>query len=160
TRFWWVLRYYGHANARVLNGGWNRWLTEGRPVTFHQENPPPPAREPFHAHPDPSWYATLNQLKAEQANPECQILDVRSDGGRVGTNDRGNKRAGRVPNARHLEWLRFVSTDDRRTFLPPADLERLLADAGIDHDHPVITYCQGGIRAAHAAFVLTLLGHD
>jgi thiosulfate/3-mercaptopyruvate sulfurtransferase len=159
TRFWWVLRYYGHTNARVLNGGWNRWLTEGRPVTFHQENPPP-AAEPFHARPDLSWYATADQLKAEHTNPGCQVLDVRSDGEWEGTNDRGNRRAGRVPNARHLEWLRFVSPDDRRTFLPAEDLQRLLDDAGINHDHPTITYCQGGIRAAHAAFVLTLLGYQ
>ena len=36
TRLWWVLKYYGHSNAKVLNGGWQRWVSEGRPVTFHQ----------------------------------------------------------------------------------------------------------------------------
>ena len=85
---------------------------------------------------------------------------MRTDGEWEGTNDRGNRRAGRVPNAQHLEWLRFVETDDSRKFLPAQDIQRLLDDAGISRDRPTITYCQGGIRAAHAAFVLALLGYD
>src|SRR5262249_43010013 len=97
---------------------------------------------------------------ARHTDPGCQVLDVRSDGEWEGTNDRGNRRAGRVPNAHHLEWLRFVSNDDRRVFLPADDLAALLSDAGITPANPVITYCQGGIRAAHAAFVLALLGYD
>src|SRR3970040_1110354 len=40
SRLWWVLKYYGHTNARVLNGGWHRWLTEDRPITFHGSRPP------------------------------------------------------------------------------------------------------------------------
>jgi 3-mercaptopyruvate sulfurtransferase SseA len=39
TRLWWVLNYYGHANAKVLNGGWHRWVVEDRPITFHETEP-------------------------------------------------------------------------------------------------------------------------
>ena len=39
SRLWWALNYYGHTKAKVLNGGWHRWLTEGRPVTFHGARP-------------------------------------------------------------------------------------------------------------------------
>ncbi|MGH7753639.1 MAG: sulfurtransferase, partial [Gemmatimonadales bacterium] len=77
-----------------------------------------------------------------------------------GTNNRGNKRAGRVPGAKHLEWLNFVAKDDSRKFLPAADLEKMVADAGFTPEKATITYCQGGIRAADAAFVLDLLGWD
>lgn len=157
ARLWWVLRYYGHTNAKVLNGGWHRWLTEGRPVTFHATKPTPAT---FTAHPDPAIYATLDELKDRHTDPACQVLDVRTDGEWEGTNDRGNRRAGRLPNARHLEWLRFVTSDDRRTFLPADEIASLLDEAGLTRAKPVITYCQGGIRAAHAAFVLALLGYD
>lgn len=114
----------------------------------------------FTARPNSDIYATVDLLKAEHSNPACQVMDTRTDAEWDGTNDRGNKRAGRVPNAKHLEWLRFVTRDDRRTFLPADELQALLDEAGIARGKPVITYCQGGIRAAHAAFVLTLLGYD
>lgn len=155
TRLWWVLNYYGHTKARVLNGGWHRWLSEGRPVTFHGTRPAPAT---FVAKPNPAIYATVDLVKEKHADPGCQVLDARTDGEWEGTNDRGNKRAGRVPNSVHLEWLRFVESDDTRKFLPAEKLQGLLDEAGVARDKPVITYCQGGIRAAHAAFVLTLLG--
>jgi thiosulfate/3-mercaptopyruvate sulfurtransferase len=157
ARLWWVLRYYGHTNAKVLNGGWHRWLTEQRPVTFHASKAAPAK---FTARPDSSIYATADFLKEKHADPACQVLDSRTDGEWEGTNDRGNKRSGRVPNAKHLEWLRFVETDDMRRFLPPEKLQALVDEAGFTRDKPIITYCQGGIRAAHAAFVLTLLGYE
>lgn len=157
TRLWWVLQYYGHSNAKVLNGGWHRWLTEGRPVTFHATRPAPTE---FHAKPNQDLYATVDDLKATYADPSCQVLDVRTDGEWEGANDRGNKRSGRVPNAKHLEWLRFVHPDDTRKFLSPEESEALLQQAGITRDRPTITYCQGGIRAAHAAFVMTMLGYE
>ena len=159
ARLWWVLQYYGHTNAKVLNGGWHRWLSEGRPVTFHATKPAP-ASAPFVAAPQPALYATVDAVKQRHTDPGCQVMDVRTDGEWEGTNDRGNRRAGRVPNARHLEWLRFVDSDDFRRFLSAEDMQRLLDDAGISRDRPTITYCQGGIRAAHAAFVLALLGYN
>jgi thiosulfate/3-mercaptopyruvate sulfurtransferase len=151
-----VLKYYGHTNAKVLNGGWHRWLTEGRPVTFHGTRAP---KGSFSATPNPDIYATVDYLKEMHTNPACQVLDARTDQEWDGTNDRGNKRSGRVPGAHHMEWVRFVATDDNRKFLPAAEIEALLKSAGIERDKPTITYCQGGIRAAHAAFVMELLGY-
>jgi thiosulfate/3-mercaptopyruvate sulfurtransferase len=155
SRLWWVLRYYGHMNVKVLNGGWHRWLTEGRPVDFHSTRVQPAT---FKATPNPALVASAEYLKEKHTDASCQVLDARTDGEWEGTNDRGNKRVGRVPGAKHLEWVRFVSSDDRRKFLPAEELERLLRDAGFTPDKATITYCQGGIRAAHAAFALDLLG--
>jgi thiosulfate/3-mercaptopyruvate sulfurtransferase len=157
ARLWWVLTYYGHTNVKVLNGGWHRWLTEGRPITFHATRPKPAS---FTARPNPDLIADAEYLKARIGDPGCQILDARTDGEWDGTNDRGNRRVGRVPGAKHLEWVRFVETADTRRFLPAEEIERLLAEAGFTRDRATITYCQGGIRAAHAAFAMTLVGYD
>ncbi|MBE0608400.1 MAG: sulfurtransferase [Dehalococcoidia bacterium] len=157
ARMWWVLKYYGHTNVKVLNGGWHRWLTEGRPATFHATRPP---KASFSATPHPELVADAGYLKAKHADPACQVLDARTDAEWDGTNDRGNKRIGRVPGARHLEWLRFVETADTRRFLPADQLEKLLAEAGFTDGKETITYCQGGIRAAHAAFTMELLGWE
>ncbi len=157
SRLWWVLNFYGHTNARVLNGGWHRWLSESRPVTFHATRPP---KATFQARPDEDVYASADDLMLSYGLPNCQVLDARSDGEWDGTNNRGNKRAGHVPNAKHLEWTRFVETTDTRRFLPADEIEGLLRDAGISRTKPTITYCQGGIRAAHAAFAMSLVGYD
>lgn len=158
ARLWWVLRYYGHTKAKVLNGGWHRWLTEGRPITFHGTKP---ARATFRAAPANSdIYATCQLLLEKYADPGWQIFDARTDAEWNGTNDRGNKHAGHVPTARHLEWAKFVSIDDRRSLLPADDIQRLLGEAGFVRGKPFITYCQGGIRAAHAFFVLHLMGYE
>lgn len=157
ARLWWVLNYYGHTNVKVLNGGWHRWLTEGRPITFHATRPKPAS---FTARPNPDLIADAEHLKARIGDPGCQILDARTDAEWDGTNDRGNRRVGRVPGAKHLEWVRFVETADTRRFLPAEEIERLLAEAGFTRGRATITYCQGGIRAAHAAFAMTLVGYD
>lgn len=157
ARLWWVLKYYGHTRAKVLNGGWHRWLTEGRPITFHATRPEP---RPFVARPNPAVVADAEFLLQHYDDPRWCVLDARSDEEWDGRNDRGNKRRGHVPGARHLEWVRFVSRDDRRVFLPADELRRLLDEAGVPPNVPVVTYCQGGIRAAHAAFVLELLGYE
>ena len=157
TRLWWVLNYYGHTNAKVLNGGWHRWLTEGRPITFHQTRPP---RGSFTPRINPSMLCRLDDLMAKVQAGDTNILDVRTDEEWLGTNDRGNKRAGHVPGAKHLEWINFVTSDDRRGFKPGAELRAMLREVGINPEQEVVTYCQGGIRAAHGAFVLYLLGAE
>lgn len=157
ARLWWVLNFYGHTNVKVLNGGWHRWLTEDRPITFHAARP---TKVTFTARPVEDIHASADDLLQSYNDPACQVLDARTDAEWDGTNDRGNKRSGHVPNARHLEWTRFVETTDTRRFLPADEIESLLQSAGISREKPTITYCQGGIRAAHAAFVMTLLGYE
>ncbi len=157
TRLWWVLNYYGHANVKVLNGGWQRWLSEGRPVTFHVAAPAPAV---FTARVTPAIWASADYLRDRLGAPSCQVLDARSDGEWLGTEDRGNRRVGHVPGARHLEWSRSVDPGDSRKFLAAEALERIVVDAGLVRGRETITYCQAGVRAAHAAFVLALLGFE
>ncbi len=157
ARLWWALNYYGHTNAKVLNGGWHRWLTEGRPATFHATRPQARA---FASRPTPALHASAEDLLAEHDSPACTVLDVRSDSEWDGSNARGNKRVGHVPGARHLEWTDLVERTDTRRFLPAEEMRRCLEEAGVAPNARTITYCQGGIRAAHTAFALTLLGYE
>lgn len=157
ARLWWVLKYYGHDNAAVLNGGWHRWLSEGRPATFHSSKP---NEGTFVARARPDLIADAEYLLERHSDDGVQVMDCRTDAEWRGTNDRGNRRKGHVPGARHLEWIRFVARDDSRKFLPADKIVALLDESGLDLARPTITYCQGGIRAAHAAFVFELLGHS
>ena len=137
SRLWWVLNYYGHTDVTVLNGGWTKWFDEGRPVALHVPKPPAAVFDPK-ANPD--LVCMLEYGKANVGNPEVVYLDVRSDGEWTGANDRGNRRAGHVPGAVHLEWLDFLEDQGHKTFRQAGELRALLERAGVPPDREVVTY--------------------
>src|SRR6266446_3886236 len=158
TRLWWVLSHYGHANARVLNGVWYRWMSEGRPVTF-KETVPELGR--FTPRPDQSVICRLDYLRSKFDGSDTQALDVRPDGEWSGkTNDFGNKRTGHIPGGLHLFAQKFLTDDDRRTVRPALELRTLLKDAGVQPGKEVIVHCQAGIRTTQGVFALRLMGWD
>lgn len=137
ARFWWVLSYYGHTNAKVLNGGWNKWVDEGRPVS----RAAPAARAAaFTPRANPDLVCSLDYGVENVGNSDVVYLDVRSDGEWDGSNDRGNKRAGRIPGAVHLEWLNFVTDDEHQTIKPASELRAMLEEAGATPEREVVTY--------------------
>lgn len=158
ARLWWVLTYYGHEQAKVLNGGWDRWVAEGRPIGTYEPQPEPAV---FTAKPNDAVVCRLDELKARLQDPQLQVLDARSDGEWTGgANPHGNRRVGHIPGAAHLEWARFVDREKHGAFRPAGELRQLLAEAGVRPGSEVVSHCQAAIRAAHAAFVLALVGWD
>lgn len=156
ARVWWVFELYGHAHVRVLDGGLNAWLEEGRPLTSA------PARRPagnFTPSERVAVRCTLDDVRAA-LEAQQQLWDARSDGEWNGSESRENARAGHVPGARHLEWIRLMQGPPYRRFRPLTEMRSILQDAGIDPATATITYCQAGVRAAFAAFVLRLLGNE
>ena len=138
TRVWWVFDRYGHDNVRVVDGGFNAWLEEGWPLTSAPASPQP---GDFTASLDESHSCALDELKAVVERGEAlQIWDTRSDGEWSGEDDRGNQRAGRIPGALHLEWLRLMEGPPGRQFRPLAEMRRLLVDAGIDPEAETVSY--------------------
>jgi len=158
TRLWWVLSYYGHTNAKVLNGVWHRWISEGRPVTFKETVP---ATGRFTSRPDDSVICRLDYLRSKLNASGTQVLDVRPDGEWSGmTNDFGNKRTGHVPGGLHLFAQKFLTDDERRMVRPAPELRTLLKDAGVHPGQEVIVHCQAGIRTTLGMFGLRLMGWD
>jgi thiosulfate/3-mercaptopyruvate sulfurtransferase len=157
ARVWWVFRLYGHEDVRVVDGGFNAWIDEGRPVTSAS---PRTAPGTFAAKPEPSCVIMADDLKAAvEAGSAPAIWDTRSDEEWAGTNARGNARVGRVPGAKHLEWRHLMQGPPARRFRPLAEIRAALEEAGIDPAAETVTYCQGGIRAAFGQFALALLGN-
>jgi thiosulfate/3-mercaptopyruvate sulfurtransferase len=136
-RFWWCLNYYGHTNAKVLNGGWNTWLKQGRPVTMEQ--PKLSASTPFTTRANNTLYATAEQIMAELEKPDVVVLDVRSDGEWDGSNKRGNKRGGHIPGAVHLEWTNNLTADDEKRWKSADELREMYAACGITPDKQIVT---------------------
>jgi thiosulfate/3-mercaptopyruvate sulfurtransferase len=137
TRFWWALSYYGHTNARVLNGGWRKWFDEGHRTSIDR---PPEVSATFTPRVNDELICTLDYGLSQVGKPETVFLDVRSDEEWAGTNDRGNRRAGHVPGAVHLEWTNFLSEDRYRTIKPADELRAMLSAVGVTPDKNVVTY--------------------
>ena len=87
---------------------------------------------------------------------DAAILDTRSDGEHNGTTVRA-KRGGAIPGAVHVEWSRNLDPDG--AFKPAGELRAMYEAAGVTPDKEVVTYCQGGYRAAHGYLALRLLGY-
>lgn len=137
ARLWWALGYYGHDRVRVLDGGWNEWFREGRPLSRESRKPEP--RE-FVAKTRSEWIERADDLAQSLGRTGRRILDVRSDSEYSGENARGTRRGGRVPGAVHYEWLHAVSADDRMVFRDPTEIRSELAALGVTPDQEVVTY--------------------
>ncbi|MDQ2731922.1 MAG: sulfurtransferase [Armatimonadota bacterium] len=152
TRLWWALRYYGHTQVCVLDGGWAAWLAEGRPTTTEVSQP---ERAAFTSHIEPHWRAAAEDvLKGLQA-PHHALVDARDEEQYTGAIRRG-PRGGHIPGAIHLPRESLFTPDGR--FLPPADLQRVVDAAGLEPGEPVTAYCNGGVAATSLLFALDMLG--
>lgn len=163
SRLWLVLARYGkEAQLRILDGGWTAWEQEGRPVS----SDPAPAFEPalyrFTIDPAagrPELIADWQEVLAASERRDAVVLDVRRWSEYTGEEVRA-KHGGRVPNAAWLFWQGNLDWDGDRRFRDPAAIAERAMKAGIARDTPVITYCQGAVRAAHAALALKMAGYQ
>jgi thiosulfate/3-mercaptopyruvate sulfurtransferase len=153
ARAFWFLEYFGHPAVRVLDGGFNAWQREGRPVTRDASAPP---KSEWTGRPQEGTIATWRDVKAAVGTPETVLLDTRSEGEYRGTVVRA-KRGGAIPGAVHIEWSENLAPGG--DFKPAAELRAMYESAGVTPDREVITYCQGGYRAAHSYLALRLLGY-
>jgi thiosulfate/3-mercaptopyruvate sulfurtransferase len=156
TRLWWVLDYYGHTKTMVLNGGWNKWIKEKRPVTTE---PPTPQPTQFSVQIDPNKICLVEELLAEMKRPSVVIVDARSPAEYSGFDVRA-KRGGHIPGTVNIDWVRNVTNDDLKTFKSAAELRKMYDAAGVTPDKDIIVHCHTGVRAAHTVFTLTLLGYN
>ncbi|HLK60712.1 MAG TPA: sulfurtransferase [Chthonomonadaceae bacterium] len=153
TRFWWLLRYYGHSNVRVLNGGWAKWTREGRPTTTEQPRYVPTV---FTPRPQPEWRATADQVLGWLNDPAYTLIDARDEGQYTGRIRRG-KHGGHIPGARHLPREAFFTADG--VFRAPEELQAVANAAGAAPDAHIVAYCNGGVAATSVLFALSMLGY-
>jgi thiosulfate/3-mercaptopyruvate sulfurtransferase len=156
ARVWWILRYWGYAHVRLLNGGWTGWQTAQLPTSTTVPEVKPVELK---LQPAAERLTTKEQLLAAIPGSKVQIVDARSEAEHCGTDKQTNRRAGAMPGAKHLEWTQLLDAKTQR-FKPAADLNKLFADAGIGltADRPTVAHCQGGGRSAVMAFALELMG--
>ena len=153
ARAFWFLEMFGHPDSRVLDGGFGAWQRDGLPTTTEVDAP---RKGRWAVDRINNRLATWREVRSALGAADTVILDTRSDGEFRGTNVRA-KRGGAIPGAVHMEWTRNLSTDGM--FKPASELKAMYESAGVTPDKEVISYCQGGYRAAHSYLALRLLGY-
>jgi len=155
----WQLKIYGHKDVRIMNGGRNKWIAEGRELST---NAPKTSHTPYHASKaDLSLRTFLPQVQEAVKRGNSPLVDVRSPKeftgellsppGLAETCQRG----GHIPSARNIPWSRACNDDG--TFRSSDELRKIYASEGIDGSKPVVAYCRIGERSSHTWFVLKYL---
>jgi thiosulfate/3-mercaptopyruvate sulfurtransferase len=160
----WLLKYYGHRDVCLLNGGRGKWLADRREITKQVPSYPPTI---YRAQtPRNTFRAFRDQVLLSLECRESVLVDVRSpdeySGQSLALTDWDEKqeveRAGHIPGAINIPWSMTVREDG--TFKPAEELRALYADQGITPNKEVIVYCRIGERSSHTWFVLhSLLGY-
>jgi thiosulfate/3-mercaptopyruvate sulfurtransferase len=153
ARLWWLLRYLGVKDVRLLNGGWPAWQAAHGPTAKEE---PQVARAEGAFHREGGRLATKAFLLEHLKEKPPQIIDARSTKEFCGEAGAARRR-GAIPGSVHLEWSDTIDPKSKR-FKGPDQLARLFQEAGVDPNRPAVTYCQSGGRAAVMAFALELMG--
>jgi len=162
ARLFFVLDYLGHPDVRLLDGGWGKWVKEGRRV---DRKLPRLRGAPFKVRPDPAKVATAEWILKNLKNPDVMIIDARSPAEYNGIDVRAF-RGGHIPGAVNIDWINnlrvesaeALSEAETKTFKPAAELKKVYERAGIMADREIVVYCQNLVRSAHTYFTLRLLG--
>ena len=155
-RVWWALRYAGHERAALLDGGFERWRHERKPVRGGRESHEAAS---FSAREQPRWRASRRDVLRVVETGGATIVDARGAPRFRGEAPESTRRRGHIPgsvNVPHGANLAGVPP----SFKPLHELRELYQEAGVSFDDPVIATCGSGVTASLAAFALVLLGHS
>jgi thiosulfate/3-mercaptopyruvate sulfurtransferase len=155
-RAWWMFLSFGHGTVRVLDGGLQKWLREGRP-THSGKVTPKPGR--FDAVLDPNFVRTKQQLVGNLTTHAEQLVDARPRPRFEGSaaEPRPGLRSGHIPGSRNVPYgeLFDASTGAMR---PLDELRKAFVGAGVDLAQPIVTTCGSGVSAAVLTLALYRLG--
>lgn len=153
ARLWWVLRFLGHEQVSVLNGGLAAWQAAGGEIGA---SPAEIAASATPASANPAAWrrdilATLDDVKASLNHANVAIVDARSP---------EEYAKGHIPGAVNIPYPRNATAEPPLYWLPQDELLAMYAQAGVTPDKRVIPYCSTGVRSAVTAFTLSLIGYE
>jgi thiosulfate/3-mercaptopyruvate sulfurtransferase len=160
----WILKYYGHKDARLLDGGRVKWLADKREITTEV---PSYSRTSYQAQAsDEDIRAYRDQILSKLGSEGFALVDVRSPAEYSGEllapanlPQEGAQRGGHIPGAANVPWATAVREDG--TFKSADELQTIYGSKGVTPDKNIVAYCRIGERSSHTWFVLHyLLGYD
>jgi thiosulfate/3-mercaptopyruvate sulfurtransferase len=146
----WLLLYFSHKNVTLLDGGFNYWKKEGYEV---ETKTYPFIGSNFNGKPNFSVLATADEINKSLKKKRFKLIDARSNKEYNGSQVRA-ARAGHIPKAINIDWQENTK---RGIYKTPEELSKIYSS--IPKNSEIVTYCQGGYRAAHSFVALKLLGY-
>lgn len=154
ARVWWMLRAFGFDHVAVLNGGWKKWTSEGRPISTAPPTYPPTQ---FVARPRPELIATKDEVLTAIDHQATCLINALDPDEHAGRGPVRYGRPGHIPSSVNVSFLNVLDPETN-TYRSAEQLREQFNQVGALHKDRVITYCGGAIAACSDAFVLTLLG--
>lgn len=152
ARLWWLLRYMGHEQVALLDGGWTAWQTAGYPVT--NDLPPKPQTGTFVPQLRTDWVVNIDTIKACQNLPKVMLVDSRESDRYLGKREPIDPVAGHIPGAVNYPWQDV--TNDPGYLRSIAEHQQRWR--GVAPDTEVIVYCGSGVTACVNLLSLELAG--
>ena len=146
----WLLLFFSHKKASLLDGGFDEWVREGSKI---ETRTIPFVRSNFKGKPNFSVLATANEISRSFKKKGFKLIDSRSKEEYSGSHVRA-ARAGHIPNAINIDWQENTQGE---VFKTTEELSKIYSN--IPKNSQVVTYCQGGYRAAHSFVALKMLGY-
>jgi thiosulfate/3-mercaptopyruvate sulfurtransferase len=146
----WLLLYFSHKKVFLLDGGFDKWKKEGHPIETKTH---PFVKTNYRGKPNPKVLATAGEIEKSIGKKGIALLDARTKEEFEGIHVRA-ARAGHIPSAINIDWEENIQGSSFKTEEKLAKLYSKIAK-----DFQVVTYCQGGYRAAHSFLALKILGY-
>lgn len=156
ARVWWMLRAYGYTNAAVLNGGFQKWKQEKRPVVEGRETP---RAATFRAEPTSRVFVDKQAVLSAIAEKSTCLVDALPADQYSGESPVWVHRPGHIKSAANIPFNSIVD-EQTHAYLPAEQLAEELATLGLASNDAVVTYCHAGNAASSVAFAMALMGNE
>lgn len=165
TWAFWILKYYGHEDLKLMDGGRTKWTSEDRPLST-KVTVPTKRMDYTGQSPKDEIRATKQHILDHLGDSEVNIVDTRTHEEYIGqltsapgTDQSGIYRKGRIPGAVHIPWDDGVSEDG--SFKSVKELQTMYETQGLQPEQEIVPYCRLGVRASFSWFILKyLLGYE
>jgi thiosulfate/3-mercaptopyruvate sulfurtransferase len=153
SRLWWLLRYLGHEQVSILDGGWQNWLNAGYPVS---DQIPVPKTSAFIPQIQKDWVVTIEEVKTRKDQAGVTLIDARESDRYRGEREPVDPIAGSIEGALNYPWLEVT---DSQGFSQPLSIQQQRWQY-LDNSSEIILYCGSGVTACVDILSLTLVGYD
>ncbi len=155
-RVWWLFKLMGHKDIAVLDGGFPKWLEEGREV---EDIPPQVNERHYYSRKQAQLVKSRDEVQKASSEGSPQILDARPKTRFMGLlpEPRPGLRSGNIPNSINLPYTNLLN--ENGTMKEKQDLLKEFESSGLDLEKPVITSCGSGITASILFLALDMIGH-